>query len=110
MYKRIHIFFTLDLSNAISAFSCSRMYFFIVDSFNSTVDTKPEGLSLIQREYIIDKDVAVIGMDNMLCTYHDGKQIAVHQISISEEKHAVSPVHYQKLTIKQSFDMHFLNT
>lgn len=66
---------------------------------------KAEGLNPLSREYIIEKmnlrrvqkdclisfagnqysvpaeyigkDVAVIAMDNMLCAYHDGKQIAV---------------------------------
>lgn len=52
----------------------------------------------------IDKDVAVIAMDNMLCAYHDGKQIAVHRISYQKKDMVVNPVHYQRLTVKQSFD------
>ena len=94
---------------------------------------KKEGLNPIQREYIIDKinlrrvqkdclisfagnqysvpaeyigkDVAVIGMDNMLCAYHDGKQIAVHRISYQKKDMVVNPVHYQKLTMRQSFEI-----
>lgn len=41
----------------------------------------------------------------MLCAYHDGKQIAVHRISYQKKDMVVNPVHYQKLTIKQSFDI-----
>ena len=100
---------------------------------------KNEGLSPIQREYIIDKinlrrvqkDCLIILADvfcssrihrqgcgshrngarslplrcNMLCAYHDGKQIAVHRISYQKKDMVVNPVHYQKLTIKQSFDI-----
>jgi transposase len=70
---------------------------------------KKEGLSPLKREYIIDKinlrrvqkdclisyggnmysvpseyagrDVAVVGLDNMLAVYHEGKQIALHRVS-----------------------------
>ena len=91
---------------------------------------KAEGLNPLSREYIIDKmnlrrvqkdclisfagnqysvpaeyigkDVAVIAMDNMLCAYHDGKQIAV--LSYQKKFMVVNPVHYQSLTVKQSFD------
>lgn len=93
---------------------------------------KKEGLNPLSREYIIDKinlrrvqkdclisfagnqysvpaeyigkDVAVIAMDNMLCAYHDGKQIAVHRLSYQKKDMVVNPVHYQRLTVKQSFD------
>ena len=71
---------------------------------------KKEGLSPLKREYIIDKinlrrvqkdclisyagnqysvpaeyvgkDVAVVALDNMLAAYYEGKQIALHRISI----------------------------
>ena len=97
---------------------------------------KKEGLNPLSREYIIDKinlrrmqkdclisfagnqysvpaeyigrDVAVIAMDNTLCAYHDGKQIAVHRISYQKKDMVVNPAHYQRLTIKQGFDT--LNT
>ena len=93
---------------------------------------KKEGLNPLSREYIIDKinlrrvqkdclisfagnqysvpaeyigkDVAVIAMDNMLCAYHDGKQIAVHRLSYHKKDMVVNPVHYQRLTVKRSFD------
>ena len=75
---------------------------------------KKEGLSPLKREYIIDKinlrrvqkdclisyagnqysapaeyvdkDVAVVALDNMLAAYYyEGKQIALHQISYQKE-------------------------
>lgn len=93
---------------------------------------KKEGLNPLKREYIIDKinlrrvqkdclisfagnhysvpaeyvgkDVAVVALDNLLAAYHEGKQLAVHRISYQKKDMIVNPVHYQKLTVKQSFD------
>ena len=92
---------------------------------------KKEGLSPLNREYIIDKinlrrvykdclisyagnqysvpseyvgkDVAVIGLDNMLAAYHEGKQIALHRISYQKKDMVVNALHYRKLTVRQSF-------
>lgn len=83
---------------------------------------KKEGLSPLSREYIIDKinlrriqkdclisyagkDVAVIGLDNMLAVYHGGKQIALHRISYQKKDMIVNAHHYRRLTVKQSFDI-----
>ena len=94
---------------------------------------KKEGLNPLKREYIIDKinlrrvqkdclisyagnqysvpaeyvgrDVAVIGLDNMLAAYHEGKQIALHRISYQKRDMVVNAQHYRKLTVKQSFDI-----
>ena len=94
---------------------------------------KEERLSPLSREYIIDKinlrrvekdclisyagnkysvpaeyagrDVAVVGLDNMLAAYYEGKQIALHKISYQRKDMVVNPKHYQKLTVKQSFDI-----
>ena len=94
---------------------------------------KKERLSPLKREYIIDKinlrrvgkdclisysgnqysvpseyvgrDVAVIGLDNMLAAYHDGKQIALHRISYQKRDMVVNAQHYRKMTVKQSFDI-----
>lgn len=101
---------------------------------------KKEGLSPLSREYIIDKinlrrvqkdclisfagnqysvpaeyvgkDVAVIGLDNMLAAYYEGKQIALHKISYQKKDLVVNPKHYSRLTMKQSFDIEntLLNT
>lgn len=93
---------------------------------------KKEGLNPLKREYIMDKinlrrvqkdclisfagsqysvpaeyigkDVAVVALDNLLAAYHEGKQIAIHRISYQKRDMVVNPQHYQKLTVKQSFD------
>jgi transposase len=90
---------------------------------------KKESLSPLKREYIIDrinlrrvekdclisfagnkysvpseyvgKDVAVVGLDNMLAAYYEGKQIAVHKLSYLKKDMVVNPSHYQGLTVKQ---------
>ena len=94
---------------------------------------KKEGLNPLKREYIIDKinlrrvqkdclisyagnqysvpseyvgkDVAVIGLDNMLAAYHEGKQIALHRLSYQKRDMVVNAHHYRRLTVKQSFDI-----
>jgi len=94
---------------------------------------KKEGLNPLKREYIIDqinlrrvqkdclisyagnqysvpseyvgKDVAVIGLDNMLACYHEGKQIAIHRLSYQKKDMVVNAHHYRRLTVKQSFDV-----
>jgi len=94
---------------------------------------KKERLNPLIREYIIDKinlrrvqkdciisyggnqysvpseyagkDVAVVALGNTLAVYHEGKQVAVHRISYQKKDMVVNPHHYQRLTIKQSFDV-----
>lgn len=94
---------------------------------------KKERLSPLVREYIIDKinlrrvqkdclisyggnqysvpaeyagrDVAVVALGNTLAVYHEGKQVAIHRISYQKKDMVVNPIHYQRLTIKQSFDV-----
>jgi transposase len=94
---------------------------------------KKEGLNPLKREYIIDninlrrvqkdclisyagnqysvpseyvgKDVAVIGLDNMLAVYNEGKQIALHRVSYQKKEMVVNAHHYRRLTVKQSFDI-----
>ena len=94
---------------------------------------KKEGLNPLKREYIIDrinlrrvqkdclisyagnqysvpseyvgKDVAVIGLDNMLAAYHEGKQIALHRISYQKRDMVVNACHYRRMTLKQSFEI-----
>lgn len=94
---------------------------------------KREGLNPLKREYILDKinlrrvgkdclisykgnqysvpsdyvgkDVAIVALDNMLAAYYEGKQIAIHKISYTPKDMVVNPVHYRKLTVKQSFDI-----
>ncbi len=94
---------------------------------------KKERLNPLVREYIIDKinlrrvqkdclisygsnqysvpseyagrDVAVVALGNTLAVYHEGKQVAVHRISYQKKDMVVNPQHYQKLTVKQNFDV-----
>lgn len=94
---------------------------------------KAEGLNPLVREYIMDKinlrkvqkdclisfagnqysvpaeyvgkDVAVVGLDNMLAAYYEGKQIALHRISYQNKDMVVNPEHYRRMTLKQSFDV-----
>jgi hypothetical protein len=53
----------------------------------------------------VGKDVAVIGLDNMLAAYHEGKQIALHRLSYQKKDMVVNAGHYQRLTLKQSFEV-----
>jgi transposase len=94
---------------------------------------KKESLNPLKREYIIDKinlrrvykdclisyagnqysvpseyvgrDVAVIGLDNMLAAYHEGKQIALHRLSYQKRDMVVNADHYRRLTVKQRSDV-----
>ena len=94
---------------------------------------KKERLNPLIREYIIDKinlrrvqkdclisyggnqysvpaeytgkDVAVVTLGNTLAVYHEGKQVAVHRISYQKKDMVVNPIHYRRLTVKQSFDV-----
>jgi len=94
---------------------------------------KRERLSPLVREYIIDKinlrrvgkdclisycgnsysvpseyagkDVAVVALGNTLAAYCDGKQVAIHRLSYQKKDMVVNPIHYQKLTLKQTFDI-----
>lgn len=93
---------------------------------------KKEPLSPLKREYIIDrlnyrkvekdclisyannrysvpsefvgKEVAVIVLDNVLAVYYQGKQIALHRISYQKRDMVVNPVHYRRLTLRQTVD------
>lgn len=94
---------------------------------------KKERLNPLVREYIIDKinlrrvqkdclisyggnqysvpseyagkDVAVVALGNTLAVYHEGKQVAIHRISYQKKDMVVNPIHYRRLTVKQSFDV-----
>ncbi len=93
---------------------------------------KEEKLSPVMREYMLDKlnlrkvekdclvsfngskysvpsdyalkHVTVAGFNNMLSIYHDGVQIALHNISRIKNSMVVNKNHYRKLTLNQSFD------
>ncbi|MDR7869189.1 MAG: IS21 family transposase [Sporomusaceae bacterium] len=58
----------------------------------------------VPAEYV-GKDVAVVGLDNMLAAYFEGKQIALHKISYQKKDMVVNPSHYRRLTIRQTSDI-----
>jgi hypothetical protein len=58
----------------------------------------------VPAEYV-GKDVAVVGLDNMLAAYFEGKQIALHKISYQKKDMVVNPSHYRRLTVRQTFDI-----
>lgn len=58
----------------------------------------------VPAEYV-GKAVAVVGLDNMLAAYFEGKQIALHKISYQRKDMVVNPSHYQRLTLRQAFDI-----
>jgi transposase len=94
---------------------------------------KRERLNPLLREYIIDKinlrrvgkdclisysgnqysvpseyvgrDLAVVSLGNLIAAYHEGKQVAIHRLSDIKKDMVVNPVHYQRLTVKQGFDV-----
>jgi len=41
----------------------------------------------------------------MLAAYYEGKQVALHRLSYTKKDMVVNPAHYQRLTVKQSFDI-----
>lgn len=51
------------------------------------------------------KGLTVVALGNMLAVCHEGKQIAVRRISCTKKDMVVNPAHYQRLTVKQSFDV-----
>lgn len=58
----------------------------------------------VPAEYV-SKDVAVVALDSMLAAYYEGKQIALHRLSYQKKDIVVNAHHYQKLTVKQSFEI-----
>ena len=58
----------------------------------------------VPTEYV-GRDVAVVSLGSTLAVYHEGKQVALHRISHQKRDMVVNPVHYQRLMIKQSFDI-----
>lgn len=55
-------------------------------------------------EYV-GKNVAGVGLDNMMAAYFEGKQIALHKISYQKKDMVVNPSHYRRLTVRQTFDI-----
>lgn len=95
---------------------------------------KKEKLNPLSREYLIDKinlrrvgrdclvsysgnqysvpsefvgrDVAVVALDNVLAAYYEGKQIALHRLSIEKKGMLVNAAHYGHLALKAPAETH----
>jgi len=83
---------------------------YIIDKINLRRAGKDCLISYSGNQYSVPseyagKDVAVVALGNMLAAYHEGKQIAVHRLSYIKKDMVVNPAHYQRLTVKQSFDI-----
>jgi len=83
---------------------------YIIDKINLRRVGKDCLISYSGNQYSVPseyagKDVAVVALGNMLAAYHEGKQVALHRISYQKKDMVVNPVHYRKLTVKQSFDV-----
>ena len=48
--------------------------------------------------------MTVAVLDNMLATYHEGKQIALHMLSYNKNSMTVNKHRYLKMSVRQSFD------
>ena len=51
------------------------------------------------------RDLAVVVLDDMLASYYEGEQIALHRISYQKKDMVINVRHYRRLTVKQSFDI-----
>jgi transposase len=83
---------------------------YIIDKINLRRVQKDCLISYAGNQYSVPseyagKDVAVVTLDNMLAAYYEGKQIALHRISYQKKDMVVNAQHYQRLTVKQSFDI-----
>lgn len=83
---------------------------YIIDKINLRKVGKDCLISYAGNQYSVPsehtgKDVAVVALGNTLAAYHDGKQVAIHRISYQKKDMVVNPTHYQKLTLKQTFDI-----
>ena len=83
---------------------------YIIDKINLRKVGKDCLISYSGNQYSVPsqyagKDVAVVALGNTLAAYHEGKQVAIHRISIQKKDMIVNPMHYQKLTVKQAFDI-----
>ena len=58
----------------------------------------------VPAEYV-GRDVTVIVLDHMLAAYFEGKQIALHKLSYSENSLNVNKEHYKSMIVKSGFDI-----
>ena len=83
---------------------------YIIDKINLRRVGKDCLISYSSNQYSVPaeyagRDVAVVALGNTLAVYHEGKQIAIHRLSYIKKDMVVNPAHYQRLTVKQSFDI-----
>ncbi len=83
---------------------------YIIDKINLRRVQKDCLISYSGNQYSVPseyagRDVAVVALGNTLAVYHEGKQIAVHRLSYIQKDMVVNPAHYQRLTVKQNFDI-----
>ena len=83
---------------------------YIIDKINLRRVQKDCLISFAGNQYsvpaeYVGKDVAVVGLDNMLAAYYEGKQIALHRISYQNKDMVVNPTHYRRMTMKQVFNV-----
>ena len=83
---------------------------YIIDKINLRRVQKDCLISYNGNQYSVPaeyagKDVAVVALGNTLAVYNEGNQVAVHRISYQKKDMVVNPIHYQRLTVKQSFDV-----
>jgi hypothetical protein len=58
----------------------------------------------VPSEYV-GKDVTVVALDGLLAAYYNAKQIALHKLSYQTKDQVVNAAHYQRLTVRQSFEV-----
>ena len=83
---------------------------YIIDNINLRRAGKDCLISYSGNQYSVPseyagRDLAVVALGNMLAVYHEGKQVAIHRLSYTKKDMVVNPAHYQRLTVKQSFDI-----
>lgn len=83
---------------------------YIIDKINLRKVEKDCLISYLGNKYSVPaeyalKHVTVVVLDNMLAVYSEGKQVALHRISYQKNDMVVNAGHYQRLIVKQSFDI-----
>jgi len=83
---------------------------YIIDRFNHRKVGKDCLISYSGNQYSVPaehvgKEVTVVALGNMLAVYLNAKQIALHRLSGQKKEMVMNPIHYQSLTVRQSFDV-----
>jgi len=83
---------------------------YIIDRLNHRKVGKDCLISYSGNQYSVPaehvgKEVTVVALGNMLAVYLNAKQIALHRLSGQKKEMVMNPIHYQSLTVRQSFDV-----